>query len=185
MRTRAVPQATAKIRQAMLALRSFVEQAWRSHPQTPDNPAKEPAKTSSGESAHVSGRPLEAAIQAPKVSASKATIVCVDEDPTALERLRMVLTEESFEVVAVSGAGVALEYIWKRVPDLLVIDPMMDSMAGFDLCRRLRAHPETDHIPIVLHTAAPAPTEASLYDCVCSKPAERSALLLVIRTLLL
>jgi CheY-like chemotaxis protein len=56
---------------------------------------------------------------------------------------------------------------------------------GLELCRRLRAAPETEHIPIVLHTAATAPTDQSLYNCVCSKPAERSALLLVIRTLLM
>ena len=181
MRTGPLPS-KVKMRQTILALRSFVGHALGVDSRgDPAVLAKDPSKTSSGESVQVG----EETGDATKLPALQATIVCVDEDPVALERLRVLLTEAGLEVIAMSDGAAALERIWQRLPDLLILDPMMDNMVGLELCRRLRAAPETNHIPIVLHTAATAPTDQSLYNCVCSKPAERSALLLVIRTLLM
>jgi chemotaxis family two-component system response regulator PixH len=115
----------------------------------------------------------------------KATIVCADDDPTALERLRLLLTEEGFEVLTRESTSGTLECMWERLPDLVIIDPMMARMAGYELCKQLRTHPETERVPIVLHTTAPVPADKGWYDCVCSKPADRSVLLLAIRTLLM
>jgi len=116
----------------------------------------------------------------------KATIVCADDDPTALERLRILLTEEGFEVLVRESTSATLECLWERLPDLLIIDPMMARMAGYELCKQVRTHPETERVPIILHTTASVPAEdAGSYDCVCAKPADRSVLLLAIRTLLM
>jgi PleD family two-component response regulator len=115
----------------------------------------------------------------------KATIVCADDDPTALERLRVLLTQEGFEVLVRESTSATLECMWERLPDLLIIDPMMARMAGYDLCKQLRTHPETERVPIVLHTTASVHADKGLYDCACAKPADRSVLLLAIRTLLM
>jgi PleD family two-component response regulator len=120
-----------------------------------------------------------------KFLSREATIACVDDDPTALERLRMILAAGGFETIAISNLPTALDRIWERLPDLIILDPMMGNMRGLELCRQLRAHPETEHIPIVLHTTAAAPEEAGLYNCVCAKPVDSAALLLLVRTLLM
>jgi DNA-binding response OmpR family regulator len=124
--------------------------------------------------------------ESPELTVIRATIVCADDDPQALERLQVLLTQEGFEVFPCASAPAALECIWERLPDLLIIDPMMAHMAGLALCKQLRANPETERLPILLHTATALPaTEGGLYDCVCAKPAQLRALLLVIRTLLM
>jgi PleD family two-component response regulator len=141
------------------------------------------SETTRGEPAHLAAS--ESSDGAPLSLQLKATVVCADDDLGSLERLRLLLSREGFDVLASSDPSAALECIWKRLPDLMIIDPMMASGSGFGLCRRMRTHPETERIPIVLHTAAPAPTETRLFDCICVKPAERSVLLLAIRTLLM
>ena len=62
----------------------------------------------------------------------------------------------------------ALECVWAHLPDVLLVDPMMEGMSGFDLCRQVRKHPETERIPIVLHTATAAGEPQGLYDCLCA-----------------
>jgi len=119
------------------------------------------------------------------VNPDKATIVCADDDPTTLERLGGLLTQEGFEVLTRASVSATLECMWARLPDLLIIDPTMDNMAGYELCKQLRTHPETERVPIVLHTTGALPADQGLYNCVCAKPADGGALLLAIRTLLM
>jgi two-component system phosphate regulon response regulator PhoB len=41
----------------------------------------------------------------------------------------------------------------ERVPDLLILDWMLPGISGIELCRRLRARPETERLPIIMLTA--------------------------------
>jgi two-component system phosphate regulon response regulator PhoB len=47
-------------------------------------------------------------------------------------------------------AEIALQ---ERVPDLLILDWMLPGISGIELCRRLRARPETERLPIIMLTA--------------------------------
>jgi CheY-like chemotaxis protein len=113
-----------------------------------------------------------------------ATIVCVDEDLGTLEFLRSLLTPEGFDVVTLSSAPLALERIWERLPDLLIVDPLMADGAGGELCQTMRTHPETCRVPIILLTAAAQVPEA-MGNCVCAKPTDPSAIVQAVRTLLM
>ena len=119
------------------------------------------------------------------MSTDKGTIVCADDDPITLEQLQTRLTQEGFEVLTRASTSATLECMWERLPDLLIIDPMMGRMTGYELCKQLRTHPETERVPIILHTRGELPEDNALYDCVCVKPADGSALLLAIRMLLM
>jgi len=114
-----------------------------------------------------------------------ATIVCVDEDSGSLEFLRSLLTPEGFDVVTFSSAPLALERIWERLPDLLIVDPQMADGAGGELCKKVRTHPETCRIPIILHTAAAQVPEEAMGNCVCAKPTDPSTLVQAVRRLLM
>lgn len=82
-----------------------------------------------------------------------ARVLIVDDLPTNLKVLEAKLTAEYFTVItADSGAG-AIEAAKAESPDIVLLDVMMPEMDGFETCRRLKADPETAHIPVVMVTA--------------------------------
>lgn len=142
------------------------------------------AETSSGPAVIADAVPELSEEATPRV-AVKATIVCVDEDPGSLEFLGSVLIPEGFDVVTLSSAPRALELIWERLPDLLIVDPLMADGAGGELCKKVRTHPETCRIPIILYTTADQAPEEGICSCVFAKPADPSTLVGAVRTLLM
>lgn len=82
-----------------------------------------------------------------------ARILVVDDIPANVKLLEVKLTAEYFDVVTASDGPSALELAHSEAPDLILSDVMMPGMDGFELCRRLKADPETSHIPLVMVTA--------------------------------
>jgi two-component system phosphate regulon response regulator PhoB len=83
----------------------------------------------------------------------RARIVIVeDEEPLAL-LLRYNLQAEGYEVETVGRGDEADTRLRERVPDLVVLDWMLPGLSGIELCRRLRARPETKTLPIIMLTA--------------------------------
>jgi two-component system, OmpR family, phosphate regulon response regulator PhoB len=75
-----------------------------------------------------------------------------DEEPLIL-LLRYNLEAEGYAVdVAMHGdeAGLKIE---EQLPDLIVLDWMIPGVSGIELCRRLRARPDTAQLPIIMLTA--------------------------------
>lgn len=88
-----------------------------------------------------------------------ANILVVDDILTNVKLLEAKLTAEYFEVsTAVSGID-ALELIAKTPPDIILLDVMMPGMDGFEVCRRIKANPDTQHIPVVMVTALDQPSD--------------------------
>ena len=120
------------------------------------------------------------------VERSKTRILTVDDSPDALTLLRLFFSAEGFEVITAAGMAEALLRMREQLPDLIITDYAMVDRSGLDLCRHLRSHRETRHIPIVLHTATDLPpTETPLYDALCEKPAGLAPLARRVRSLLL
>ena len=112
-------------------------------------------------------------------------ILAVDDSPDALTILRLFLSAEGFEVITADGVTQALLRVQEQLPDLIITDYAMPGKTGLDLCRHLRSHPKTHHIPIVLHTGTDLPpTEAAPYDAVYAKPASLGQLVRRVRSLL-
>src|SRR3546814_2951801 len=82
-----------------------------------------------------------------------ARILVVDDIPANVKLLEVKLTAEYFDVVTASDGPSALDRAHSDAPDLILADVMMPGMDGFELCRRLKADPETSHIPLVMVTA--------------------------------
>lgn len=78
--------------------------------------------------------------------------VAEDEDALAV-LLRYNLEAEGYEVDTISRGDEAEIQIKERTPDLLILDWMMPGLSGIELCRRLRARPETERLPIIMLTA--------------------------------
>jgi two-component system, OmpR family, phosphate regulon response regulator PhoB len=80
--------------------------------------------------------------------------ITVVEDEEALSvLLRYNLEAEGYEVDTVLRGDEAEVRLQERVPDLLILDWMLPGVSGIELCRRLRARPDTERLPIIMLTA--------------------------------
>lgn len=83
-----------------------------------------------------------------------AVKVLIVEDEAALaELLRYNLEAEGYEVSHAATGEEAELIVSETPPDLIVLDWMLPSVSGVELCRRLRARQETRAIPILMLTA--------------------------------
>lgn len=82
----------------------------------------------------------------------KCTVLIVDDVPTNIEVLAGALKDEYAIKVAITGKK-AIEIAKAFHLDLILLDIMMPVMDGFEVCRRLKANPETAHIPIIFLSA--------------------------------
>ena len=83
----------------------------------------------------------------------KSRILVVDDEPDLVELVRHHLVREHYEVVTAGDGETALAEARRKLPDLVVLDLMLPGIDGLEVCRRLRADPRTEHIPIVMLTA--------------------------------
>lgn len=83
-------------------------------------------------------------------------VLLVDDEPAMRAVCRLNLEVEGFDVLEASEGGEALKLALRERPDLVLLDVMMPSMDGYDVARRLQAHPATNRIPIVFMTALAA-----------------------------
>src|SRR3981081_891172 len=78
----------------------------------------------------------------------------VVEDEEALTTLlRYNLDAEGYDVETVGRGDDADTRLKEHIPDLIVLDWMLPGLSGIELCRRLRARPETRALPIIMLTA--------------------------------
>lgn len=82
-----------------------------------------------------------------------ARILVVDDLAPNLHLFQVKLAAEYYDVLTARSGIEALEIAAKEQLDLILMDAMMPGMNGFDACRRLKADPETWHIPVIMVTA--------------------------------
>src|ERR671930_172388 len=82
-----------------------------------------------------------------------ARILVVEDEEALTTLLRYNLETEGYEVETVERGDDADTRLKERVPDLVVLDWMLPGLSGIELCRRLRARPETKQLPIIMLTA--------------------------------
>jgi two-component system phosphate regulon response regulator PhoB len=82
-----------------------------------------------------------------------ARILVVEDEEPLIEVLRYNLEAEGYQVEAVARGDDADTRLRERTPDLVVLDWMLPGLSGIELCRRLRARPETRSLPIIMLTA--------------------------------
>ena len=82
-----------------------------------------------------------------------ANILIVEDEEPLTTLLRYNLEAEGYEVDAVARGDEADTRLQETAPDLIVLDWMLPGLSGIELCRRLRARPQTQSLPIIMLTA--------------------------------
>ena len=83
----------------------------------------------------------------------KAKILIVEDEAPLAEMLRYNLEAEGFQVSCAETGEEAEIMVAEERPDLVVLDWMLPTMSGIELCRRLRGRAETRFLPILILTA--------------------------------
>lgn len=81
---------------------------------------------------------------------SRGRVLVVDDDKTLLRLMREALTKADFEVVTASNGIDALQELYARQPDLVILDVMMPRMDGWETAERVR---QVSRVPIIMLTA--------------------------------
>jgi phosphate regulon transcriptional regulator PhoB len=80
-------------------------------------------------------------------------ILIIEDDKDIVELVRYNVTNEGFEVSAVSDGTSGLAHLRKSMPDLLILDLMLPKMPGLEICKEVRRDPALNRLPILMLTA--------------------------------
>ncbi|KAF0171268.1 MAG: two-component system OmpR family phosphate regulon response regulator PhoB [Rhodobacteraceae bacterium] len=80
-------------------------------------------------------------------------VLLVEDEPAQRAVLSYNLEAEGFEVQTADNGEDALALISETPPDLILLDWMMPHVSGIEVCRRLKARPETRSIPVIMLSA--------------------------------
>ncbi len=84
---------------------------------------------------------------------SRAKILITEDNPEGAELLEAYLDGTDYEVETAIDGDDALKKVQAFRPDLILLDVMMPKISGFEVCKRLKAKPETRGIVILMITA--------------------------------
>jgi DNA-binding response OmpR family regulator len=84
---------------------------------------------------------------------TNARILVVDDDRVIQQLLKVNLELEGYAVAVAEDGEEALAQFDAFHPNLVLLDIMMPKLDGWEVCRRLKAGPDSSHVPIVLLSA--------------------------------
>jgi len=80
-------------------------------------------------------------------------ILIVDDDQGTTKLLELILSKEGYEVVSVNNSYDTLTTALTCDPNLILLDLVMPSLDGFEVCRNVREKSQFAHIPIVFFSS--------------------------------
>lgn len=86
------------------------------------------------------------------INIDQSWILVVDDDEIIRKLLRRVLERSDFVVDEAESGEAALEQIATNVPDLILLDVVMDGIDAFSTCRKIKSSPGMDSVPIIFVT---------------------------------
>ena len=113
-------------------------------------------------------------------------ILIVEDDPTSMKLVHIVLENDGFLVTRAIHPDNALEIVREGKPDVILMDLALPTMDGLELTRLLKNDPSTAHVPIIAITSFPDryPKEEALRagcDAFILKPIDTRTLSTIVR----
>jgi DNA-binding response OmpR family regulator len=88
-------------------------------------------------------------------------VLIADDEENIVISLEFLLKREGFEVLVASDGEAALQMVAEHRPDLVLLDVMMPKRNGYEVCQRMREHPEWRGIKIIMLSAKGRDVEVS------------------------
>jgi CheY-like chemotaxis protein len=127
----------------------------------------------------------------PRVTAAPAgpaTVLLADDSKVVRVKTGRLLEKQGWRVLLAEDGLGALQVLDRDAPDLLVTDVEMPGLDGFELTRRVRAHPRFARLPVIMITSSDdkhrAEAEAAGVDLLLGKPYAEETLLAQVQRLL-
>jgi len=82
-----------------------------------------------------------------------AKILIAEDERDILDLVAFTLKYAGHEVLTAANGEEAYQMTVKELPDLVITDVRMPRMTGYEACKRIKANPATQHIPVVFLSA--------------------------------
>ena len=89
-------------------------------------------------------------------------ILLADDEPNQIELMKFNLEKNGFLVKSAYNGEQALDLIFEKMPNVLIVDWMMPKMSGIELCKILRSNKDTKLLPIIMLSARSEEADKSL-----------------------
>jgi two-component system phosphate regulon response regulator PhoB len=86
-------------------------------------------------------------------AAAKPLVLVVEDEAALATMLRYNLEKQGFRVDEAADGQEALTRIGEERPDLVLLDWMLPSLSGIEVCRQMRRRPDTRDVPVIMLTA--------------------------------
>lgn len=152
---------------------------------TPDPKPAPPAADRGGPAR----RTQEARSAAADRASGRPRVLVVDDDPSVTEALRIRLESSNYRVICAHGGAAAYWAAMEQKPNIITLDIGMPELDGADLLKKLKSHPLTRGIPVIVLTGnTDQSTKKELLNlgaaAYLTKPFQSSDLLLEIKNIL-
>ena len=87
------------------------------------------------------------------VGSQNHVVLVVDDSSANLTMLTDYLEDSGFTALTANNGEDALQQAFRAHPDLILLDVVMPGLDGFETCRRLKAEPALQDIPVIFMTA--------------------------------
>lgn len=81
---------------------------------------------------------------------SDKKILVVEDSPTDLHKIRSTLEGGGYQILVATDGEEALRKAGSEKPDLVLLDVVLPNKSGFEVCRELKASPDTSDIKVVM-----------------------------------
>jgi two-component system phosphate regulon response regulator PhoB len=80
-------------------------------------------------------------------------VLIVEDEDSLVTLLSYNLQAEGYAVVHTASGGDAMMVVNEERPDIVILDWMLPGLSGIEICRQIRARPETKGLPVIMLTA--------------------------------
>ncbi|MBU1221304.1 response regulator [Myxococcota bacterium] len=81
------------------------------------------------------------------------TILVIDDSPTIIKVVELVLTKAGYKIISASDGVEGIEKAREEKPDMVLLDFVMPKMNGYQVCKHFSESPDLSSIPVVLMSA--------------------------------
>ena len=85
-----------------------------------------------------------------EMSDGKRKIMVVDDEPSIVKMVSKRLELKGFEVVVATDGPQALELAKREHPDFIILDLMLPTLDGFQVCQQLKSQQQSKDVPVVI-----------------------------------